>query len=90
MFVYSFKRCNISLAMLKIKRAVAGYLDHKSMKLNNNPTRMMPLPTTARKTPIKAGFRTLRNITISGRERAITDIMKAKTVPRAAPLPSKA
>ena len=50
----------------------------------------MPLPTTAIKTPINVGFSTLRKITISGSDSAMTLIMKARTVPNAAPLPSSA
>ena len=50
----------------------------------------MPLPTTKIKTAISFGLSTLRRIIISGRESAITLIMKAKTVPSAAPLPSNA
>ena len=42
------------------------------------------------KVAMRRGLRTLRKMIISGRDRAITDIMNAKTVPRAAPFSSRA
>jgi hypothetical protein len=50
----------------------------------------MPLPTTPINTAIITGFSTLRRITISGSDSAMTLIMKANTVPRAAPFSSRA
>jgi len=41
----------------------------------------MPLPTTAINTASSFMLSTLRKIIISGRESAMTDIMKARTVP---------
>ena len=51
---------------------------------------MMPTVTTPIKRAISGGFNTLRKMIASGVEIAITDIMNAKTVPKAAPLESKA
>ena len=50
----------------------------------------MPEATTPIKIAISLGLRTFLKITISGKDKAMTLIMNAKTVPRAAPLPSKA
>ena len=59
-------------------------------KLNKYPTISIPIVTTAIKAIINLGFNTLRRITISGNDKAITDIIKANTVASAAPLPSRA
>src|SRR5450830_112356 len=61
-----------------------------STALNTNPTSRMPLATTATKVAISLIFSTLRRMIISGSERAMTLIMKASTVPSAAPLASRA
>ena len=45
----------------------------------------MPTATTPKKTPMSCHLSTRRRIIASGNEMAITDIMKASTVPRAAP-----
>ena len=50
----------------------------------------MPTATTPKNVRISGHLSTLRKITASGSERPMTDIMKASTVPSAAPLPSKA
>ena len=50
----------------------------------------MPLPTTPTKVAIRGSLSTLRRISISGNDRAITLIMNARVVPRAAPLPIRA
>ena len=42
------------------------------------------------KVPISRTLSTLRRMIISGRDKAMTDIMNASTVPRAAPLPKRA
>ena len=44
----------------------------------------IPVPTTAMNTAISRMLSTLRKMIISGSESAITDIMKASTVPSAA------
>jgi len=51
---------------------------------------MMPVATTPTKVAIRRGFSTLRRITISGSDSAMTLIMNASTVPSAAPLASSA
>ena len=50
----------------------------------------MPVATTPTKAAMSGGRSTLRRMTSSGSDRPITDIMKASTVPSAAPLPSSA
>ncbi len=45
----------------------------------------MPVATTPMKTAISLTDSTLRRMIISGSDRAITDIIKASTVPTAAP-----
>ena len=50
----------------------------------------MPAATTATNTAISLRVSTLRRMTISGNDSAVTLIMKASTVPSAAPLPSSA
>ncbi|WP_305802531.1 hypothetical protein [Thiolapillus sp.] len=42
----------------------------------------MPLPTTPAKVAIRGSLSTLRRISISGSDRAMTLIMNAKVVPR--------
>ena len=59
-------------------------------KLNRYPTIRMPTPTTPTKVAISVGFSTFRRIIISGSESAITDIIKARTVPSAAPFSIRA
>lgn len=54
--------------------------------MNKYPTIIIPQPTTAIKATINGSFKTFRNITISGNERPITDIIKARDVPKEAPL----
>ena len=46
---------------------------------------MIPNPTIPMKVNIRGSFNTLRRIIISGRERPMTDIIKASAVPREAP-----
>jgi len=46
--------------------------------------------TTVTKMAIRRGFSTFRRMIISGKLSATTDIIKASTVPSAAPLPNKA
>jgi len=58
--------------------------------LKRYPVKSMPLATTPIKVAINFGFNTLRRIAISGSDSAITLIIKARTVPRAAPFPSSA
>ena len=55
------------------------------MALNKNPTAIIPQPTTAIKVNINGNFNTLRSIIISGNDRAMTDIIKARAVPSEAP-----
>jgi len=55
------------------------------MALNKNPTIIIPAPTTPRKVNISGSFSTFRRMTISGKERPITDIIKASAVPSDAP-----
>ena len=50
----------------------------------------MPPATTPMKVAINFGLSTFLKITISGNDKAITLIMKARAVPRAAPFPSNA
>ena len=47
---------------------------------------IIPIVTTPMKTAINLGLRTLRKMMASGVEMAMTAIMKANTVPNAAPL----
>src|SRR6266508_3185931 len=58
--------------------------------LKRYPTVRMPAATTATNAAMSAGRRTFRRMIMSGSESAITDIMKARTVPSAAPLPRSA
>src|SRR6185437_10482490 len=58
--------------------------------LNRNPTARIPVATTPTNTAISLGLSTLRRMIISGNDSAVTDIMKASTVPIAAPLPISA
>ncbi len=62
----------------------------QSNALKIYPTSMMPVATTPAKRAISCGLSTLRRMIISGADRAMTLIMKASTVPSAAPLPSRA
>ncbi len=54
-----------------------------------NPTIMIPTPTTAIKVKISGSFNTFRKITISGKDKPITDIIKASAVPNEAPFSIK-
>ncbi len=51
---------------------------------------VIPTATTPMKTAMSLGFKTFRRMTISGKEMAMIDIMKASVVPRAAPFPMRA
>jgi hypothetical protein len=53
--------------------------------LNKYPTIMIPTATIPTKVKIKGNFRTLRSIIISGSDKPITAIMKAREVPNDAP-----
>ncbi len=55
------------------------------MILNKYPTIIIPPPTIPINVNIRGSFRTLRRITISGSDNPITDIMKARDVPKDAP-----
>ena len=57
----------------------------QNIQLNKNPTIIIPPPTMAIKMRISGIFSTLRKMIISDNERAITDIIDASEVPRAAP-----
>jgi len=58
--------------------------------LNNNPTTMIPAPTTPTKKRIKGNFKTLFRMIVSESDRPMTDIMKASAVPYEAPFSSRA
>src|SRR5579871_1172185 len=58
--------------------------------LNRKPTARIPAVTTPMNTAISRRLSTFRKMIISGNDSAVTDIMNASTVPRAAPLPSSA
>src|SRR3990172_5919105 len=61
-----------------------------STALKTYPTSRMPAATTAMKVAMRRALSTLRRITISGSDSAITLIMKASPVPRAAPFVRRA
>ena len=50
----------------------------------------MPNATMPKNVAIRRGFKTFRRMIASGRDRPITAIMNASTVPSAAPFPSSA
>ena len=58
--------------------------------LNNNPTTMIPVPTTPTKIRIKGNSKTFFRMIVSGSDRPVTDVMKASAVPCEAPFSSRA
>jgi len=92
------KRFLVASMLFVVAVAAAGFLSPgavsaEDMKLVGVITKIDiagPDATTATKTAISFTLSTLRRMIISGSDKAITDIMKARTVPRAAPLPSSA
>ncbi len=58
---------------------------NQKIKLKRKPTIIIPSPTILTKVSINGSFNTLRRIIISGNDKAITDIINANEVPKAAP-----
>ena len=53
--------------------------------LKRNPTIIMPLPTIATNVNMRGSLRTFLRMIISGKDKAITDIINANEVPKEAP-----
>ena len=57
--------------------------------LNKNPTMVIPTATTPTKITISCHFKTFFRIIISGNDNPITDIIKARAVPKVTPFSIK-